>query len=233
MTVSSAVDRIAVIAMSRGDDPTDLDLIVEEISATQKKQEEEESEPGPEEALTRNTADEIADRREQTWALRQRGLTYREIMVITDVSIATVKRDLDIYRRNQREKIEYYDREDYISVTVSQYDDILREAWRVCDGADKEVKLKALTTIRQILDSKRKALQDTGVVRKENQVQEIVQIGLVANFTELDVGKAAAALLASQLNLHMGQPTLDVESTAEVEQYDDAELEDDEEAGEE
>lgn len=208
----------------------DLDNIVDEIKFVEEAKEPPEPvEESKETAIVRTTADDLDDRRELIWNMRQRGSTYREIAAEVDVSIATVKRDLDIARRKHREKIEFHDREDYIAATAAQYDDIIREAWKVADGADKETKLKALTTIRQTLDAKRKALQDTGVVRKENQVQETVQIGLVAHLDESNVLSAASALLASQLNLHLGEPTLDIE---EAEIVEDEETEDGDEVQE-
>ena len=196
----------------RDDNFTDLDLIMDEIEAASNQDEKEVPSPTEEEAsLVKKTGDDIDDRRKRAWALRQRGKTYREIGAELDVSVATVKRDLDIARRTEREAIEFHDREDYLASLMAQYEDVKREAWNIIDGADKETRLKALTTIRQTLDAQRKALQDTGVVKKENQVQEIVHMGLVAKWDEQDVGRAAAALVASQLNLHLEAPSLDEE----------------------
>lgn len=209
--------------MTNDPNAPDLDVIMDEIEASTEPKPKEappEEESAEDKAIVKRTADDLDDRRQKAWALRQRGKTYREIGTALEVSIGTVKRDLDIARRQQRESIEFHDREDYLAGINAQYDDIRREAWNVFNGADKETKLKALNLIRQTTDAQRKALQDTGVVRKENQVQETVQIGLVANWEDDEVGQAAAALIGARLNLHMGEPTPDIVDAEIVDEED-------------
>lgn len=208
--------------MSNDPDTPDLDLIAAEIKATTEDQpKEEEEEPKGDTTIVKRSADDIADRRAKAWALRQRGKTYRQIGEELEVSIGTVKRDLDISKAQHREAVSTYDREDHIATNLTQYDDLIREAWSVHTGADKETKLKALTLIKQTMQAKEKSLQANGVVRKEAQVQETVQISLVSRFDDASVGNMAAALLGSQMNLSLSPPTPDV--------IDDAELVEDEE----
>jgi hypothetical protein len=199
------------------DESPDLDVIMDAIEAKTSDDTE------PEEAMVAVPMDDIDERRKVTWELRQRGKTYREIAAVTQVSISTVKTDLDHGRRVQREQIEFHDREDYLAGINAQYDDIRREAWNVFNGADKDTKLKALNLIRQTTDAQRKALQDTGVVRKENQVQETVQVNLVSRFSDDEMGVAAAALISTGLNQHLGAPTPDIDDAEIVEDEDEDE----------
>ena len=104
------------------------------------------------------------------------------------------------------------------------YTDIINEAWAVYRRGDNDQKVKALNLIRQATNDQRKALQDTGVVRKENQVQEIVQIGIVEKWSDHDISQAAAALIGSQINLHLAAPTLDIEDAEIVEDDDEIEI---------
>lgn len=200
------------------EEPKTLDLIVDEIEvASSDKPEEVEAPKEESKAIVKLTGDDLADRRDKAFALRKRGKTYRQIGDELDVSIGTVKRDLDISKAKARQLVASYDREDHIATNVTQYDDIITEAWAVHTGADKETKLKALTLIKQTMQAKEKSLQANGVVRKEAQVQEIVQISLVAQFDDRDIGKAAAALLGQNLTLHLAPPTPDIEDAEIVE----------------
>jgi hypothetical protein len=212
----------------------DLDAIMAEIESAEVPKEDPETDEQPITSMAkRTTADDLDDRREFVWSLRQRGKTYREISETLvargyerGTSIATVKSDIDYVRRKKREKIEFHDREDYLAGHTSIYDDVRKEAWRVYNRGDNDQRIKALNLIRQTTNDERKALQDTGVVRKENMVQETVQIGLVAKWDDSDVGQAASALIASQLNLHLAAPTADIDDAEIVEDDDDSEEED-------
>lgn len=205
-------------------DAPDLDDIADEIKAAIEDEtpaiEVVEGEPPKE----KRTADDLADRRAKSFALHKRGRTYRQIGEELEVSIGTVKRDIDHSKKKMREDVATYDREDHIATDITIYNDIIAECWNVHTGADKETKLKALTLIKQTTQAREKSLQNNGVVRKEMQVQETVQISLVSKYDDGDLGKAAAALLAQGLNLHLAAPTPDIDE----DDIEDAEIVEDE-----
>jgi hypothetical protein len=212
--------------VSNDPDIPDLDLIMDEIEAN--TDQPQPTPPSEDVAIEKRTTDDIDDRRQLVWDLRQRGKSYRDISAILidkgyerGTSISTVKSDIDHMRRKGREQIEFHDREDYLASHVSVFRDIRTAAWSVHDRGDFDQKIKALNLIRQTTNDERKALQDTGVVRKENQVQESVQIGLVAKWDDSDVGVAAGALIASTLNLHLAPSTLDIEDAEIIEEEEE------------
>jgi len=208
--------------MSNEDDkPKSLDEIMDEIEA------EEEAliappSPDPSDegekstAVVRSSADDIEDRRKKSWELRQRGMTYREIGEETGVSIATVKKDLDFAKEKYRTEISSLEKEEYLASAIPQYDDIISTAWKIAKSSPTEDRLRALDLIRKTVNDKRKAIQDVGVIKKENKVVEHT-ISILDEWSEENKQQAVQALIGMNMPT-LGEPTPDIEEAEIVEE---------------
>lgn len=160
---------------------------------------------------SRLTKDEIEERRQKVHQLMVRGLSQKRIAEIVEVSAATITRDIAVIKKNVT-KYKNFNREEFIADTITGYDDIWSECWKIASETnDKELKLKAMTAARLALNDKRKALQETGVVKKEmvgNNNQ--IHVNLIGGLTPEQIEKAALSFLNSGMKTQLQMPEPDV-----------------------
>lgn len=155
---------------------------------------------------------EIEDRRSMVLQLRLRGHTIKEIANVFHVSVATINRDLSAVREKREFDIKNYNTEGFVVDTVAGYDDIIHRAWEMFAKTDADTKIKTLHLIRQTLNDRRKALQDTGVVKKESPQAAIgqqINLQIVGDMDEETKTKAVHAFLAGAMTPGLPEPTPD------------------------
>lgn len=170
----------------------------------------------------RATDIELRDRRREVMQLRSRGMSMRAIARKLSVSVATVKRDVDVAKVEGIRDIQELQKEEYVAETILQYDDVLRKMWELTDNPDPDVQIKAANTIRMILNDKRKALQDTGIIEKIKEMSE-EQVNVTIAWSEDQIHLASQALILG--NLTPTDPSLlPRPDTSDEEKYIEAQI---------
>jgi predicted DNA-binding protein (UPF0251 family) len=163
---------------------------------------------------------EIEERRIKALRYRLRGLSLRDIAEKLEVSAPTIKRDLDAAREMGLARIQDFDKDDFVSDTMHTYDDIISAAWDEFTRAPKGTthRLKSLDAVRNATNDKRKALQEAGVVRNEDQKTALtVNLGVVGEWSD-DVKKAAiTALINSATKTDLLDPVPDEDGIVDAE----------------
>lgn len=171
----------------------------------------------------RATDIELRDRRREVMQKRARGMSMRAIARSLNVSVATIKRDIDTARVEGIRDIKELHKEEYVAETILQYDDVLKKAWELADSPDADISLKAMNTIRMILNDKRKALQETGIIEKVKEQSE-VQIETTFKLDEKQLEAASQALIFGMLTptdpslLPRPEDVIDVEPIEDVDE---------------
>lgn len=152
--------------------------------------------------------EDVEERRQKALALHTRGKSVRAIAQRMGVSHGTISRDINIAKESGVKDIEEFDRDKYVTETITGYKDIVREAWRIYDVSDSETRLKALNMVRLTLKDLRQALQDTGPLKKENDSssENSIHWTIIANWSPENIKEAAQALLGARLNTKLEDP---------------------------
>lgn len=166
---------------------------------------------------------ELEDRREMVLQLRLRGHTIKEISRVFQVSTATINRDISAVRKQKESDVKTYNTEGFVVDTVAGYDDIIHSAWSIYSNTDADTKIKTLHLIRQTLNDRRKALQDTGVVDKQKvqPIDQQINIQIVNGLDEETKDRAIHGFLAGALTPGLPDPTPDFDDDDIIEVLDD------------
>lgn len=148
------------------------------------------------------------ERRRQALQLHSRGWSYREIADHLSVSHQTIANDIKRVKEFKKNEVENFDREEYLVDTIVGYRDIIREAWVVYRDGNDETKIKSMNLIRQTQNDLRKALQDTGVVKREQQPIQANQFNFnfLSEINNKTVEEAIQTLVGLELTTELQDP---------------------------
>ena len=130
--------------------------------------------------------DELSDRRQEVMRLRMQGYGYRSIAEKLDIGHMTVKRDLEIVRKENREKISNFERDHLLSETISVYENVEAEAWTQyrTGGSNPAQKARFLDVVRAARGDQVKLLTELGFLqRAPTEVQHTVKADVISHWT--------------------------------------------------
>jgi len=161
----------------------------------------------------------VQERQRQVMQLRTRGYTYQNIANALGTSIATVQRDLEAVKSLGKSNFSEHDRDQFLTGLFSGYDDVIARCWELHSEGTPDEKLKALNLVRQTLNDQKKALIDTGVIKKEHQINQQVEIGLSNAWTPELKNEVIRAFMEAKLTkeLEAPEPYMDDEEVQYIE----------------
>lgn len=174
---------------------------------------------------------EVNERRIQVQRYRLRGMTYAQIAELLDVSVMTIRRDLEAIREENKEKVDSLQKNEFIGESLSVFDNLQDRAWAeyTAEGTTPQIRLKALDLIRVIQGDKTKVLTDCGLIHKEenNKDKKVeVEHKIALPWDEQTKSDVAKALLETALNTDLEEPEY-IEAELEEDDYEEEETTED------
>lgn len=153
--------------------------------------------------------DAIYDRQIRVLKLKLRGHSIVDIAKTLGVSESTIKRDLEVIKKENREAVYKAEKEDVISDILSGYDDIMDRAWAEFEGSmpGSPHRLRSLDLVRTTKNDKLRAMQDVGLIELQAQkTEQHITIDLIREWTPEAREQAARAILESSLTKELPPP---------------------------
>jgi DNA-binding CsgD family transcriptional regulator len=150
---------------------------------------------------SRKSALELAERRQTVLTMRLKGMTFKEIGKILNIGYMTVKRDLDIIRRENLEKVTEFNQDAAVAQAMQTYDQVEFEAWKEYHLTKSPARAKYLNLIRMNNKDRIQLLVDIGFVTKAALKVEhkIETAGVIDNWTEDAKQLVAMAIIRTQM----------------------------------
>jgi hypothetical protein len=179
----------------------------------------------------------IEERRRKIQKFRIQGLSQDNIAKILGVNIAVIKKDMQIIRKENKQKIDEFQQAEYVGEGINLYDEVIERAWGEYFEAKPGTphRLKSLSLVKDTQREKFVTLTECGLIVKEPQKMEVAH---TFNLPWDDSMKDAVArtLLQRALKTELLEPTpdgplpealppeLDMTTTDETEETEEQEL---------
>lgn len=156
--------------------------------------------------------DEIQDRRKQVLRMRLQGHGYRSIAEKLEIGHMTVKRDLEVIRQENRQKVTQFERDGLLAETISVYENVEAEAWLQyrSGGTNAAQKARFLDVVRAARGDQVKLMTELGFLQKAPaQVQHMVKADVISHWTPEAQDLVALALVRG-MTTPAAEPTREV-----------------------
>lgn len=142
----------------------------------------------------------IAEKERQAYSMLARGLSLSAISRSLCISEVTVKRYVDRRKKELAEVVNKISQEDYATMVLSRFDQLLQEAWANYESSEKEVdRGRYLKLIADIYGKEQKALMELGLLDKQpEKTEHTVNARVLVDNTDKSQLDALTAMLLSQ-----------------------------------
>lgn len=153
---------------------------------------------------------ELAERRESVQRLRLNGLNYKSISQVLGISVDTVARDLRSIAEENTKRLDNFNQNEEIAKALETLNEVERKAWESFISAPRNsnLRLKSLDLVRNVVSDKLKALQDCGLIKKEDKRVEISHKFELPWNDEVKE-QVALALLNTTMTTRLAEPVID------------------------
>jgi len=152
---------------------------------------------------------ELQERRTKVYRLRLQGISYSNIAKMLNMSVLTVRRDLEHIRKDNQTKIDQFQQNQFVGESLLVFDEIINRAWNEYNSnKEGNPRLKSLDLIRTTQNDKLRVLQETGMIHKQATAVEHTHV-VSLPWTENVKDAVIQTLLQQKLSPQLAAPTPD------------------------